>query len=211
MLYAELVYYVNYCLLLTNAELGYYVNYYCLLLTCKVICPDLRGMACWHPLQLAGRAMTCIHWLSRDLRLWLWALALFWFTSLEMQYWKLRMLNILYTSFFSHWWTTFLSLTCYFYIQGSYVYDINGNKYLDSLAGLWCTALGMGTRFCDNETPFISAPLVMSELLLLRSGGSEPRLVKAATDQLNKLPFYHSFWNRTTRPSLVYFLESFIK
>uniref|UniRef100_K3Y7I2 4-aminobutyrate--pyruvate transaminase n=1 Tax=Setaria italica TaxID=4555 RepID=K3Y7I2_SETIT len=58
--------------------------------------------------------------------------------------------------------------------EGSYVYDINGNKYLDSLAGLWCTALG----------------------------GSEPRLVKAATDQLNKLPFYHSFWNRTTRPSL---------
>ncbi|XP_008652185.1 gamma-aminobutyrate transaminase 1, mitochondrial [Zea mays] len=59
-------------------------------------------------------------------------------------------------------------------MQGSYVYDINGNKYLDSLAGLWCTALG----------------------------GSEPRLVKAATEQLNKLPFYHSFWNRTTKPSL---------
>ncbi|OEL20793.1 Gamma-aminobutyrate transaminase 1, mitochondrial [Dichanthelium oligosanthes] len=58
--------------------------------------------------------------------------------------------------------------------EGSYVYDINGNKYLDSLAGLWCTALG----------------------------GSEPRLIKAATEQLNKLPFYHSFWNRTTRPSL---------
>ncbi|EEE56165.1 hypothetical protein OsJ_05081 [Oryza sativa Japonica Group] len=33
-------------------------------------------------------------------------------------------------------------------------------------------------------------------------GGSEPRLVKAATEQLNKLPFYHSFWNHTTRPSL---------
>lgn len=58
--------------------------------------------------------------------------------------------------------------------EGSYVYDTNGNKYLDSLAGLWCTALG----------------------------GSEPRLVKAATEQLNKLPFYHSFWNRTTKPTL---------
>ncbi|OAY66542.1 putative gamma-aminobutyrate transaminase 3, mitochondrial [Ananas comosus] len=57
---------------------------------------------------------------------------------------------------------------------GSYVYDINGKKYLDALAGLWSTALG----------------------------GSEPRLIKAATDQLNKLPFYHSFWNRTTKPSL---------
>ncbi|KAK7825516.1 gamma aminobutyrate transaminase 3 [Quercus suber] len=58
--------------------------------------------------------------------------------------------------------------------EGCYVYDINGKKYLDSLAGLWCTALG----------------------------GNEPRLVAAATEQLNKLPFYHSFWNRTTKPSL---------
>ncbi|KAJ6825370.1 gamma-aminobutyrate transaminase 1, mitochondrial-like [Iris pallida] len=58
--------------------------------------------------------------------------------------------------------------------EGAYVYDTNGKKYLDSLAGLWCTALG----------------------------GNEPRLVAAATEQLNKLPFYHSFWNRTTKPSL---------
>ncbi|KAL3633833.1 Gamma aminobutyrate transaminase 3, chloroplastic [Castilleja foliolosa] len=58
--------------------------------------------------------------------------------------------------------------------EGSYVYDVNGKKYLDSLAGLWCTSLG----------------------------GSEPRLVEAATKQLKTLPFYHSFWNRTTRPSL---------
>lgn len=58
--------------------------------------------------------------------------------------------------------------------EGSYVYDTNGKKYLDSLAGLWCTALG----------------------------GNEPRLVEAALKQLNTLPFYHSFWNRTTKPSL---------
>lgn len=58
--------------------------------------------------------------------------------------------------------------------EGCYVYDINGNKYLDSLAGLWCTSLG----------------------------GNEPRLIAAANAQLNKLPFYHSFWNRTTRVSL---------
>jgi 4-aminobutyrate--pyruvate transaminase len=58
--------------------------------------------------------------------------------------------------------------------EGCYVYDHNGKKYLDALAGLWCTALG----------------------------GNEPRLVAAATAQLNKLPFYHSFWNRTTKPSL---------
>lgn len=58
--------------------------------------------------------------------------------------------------------------------EGCYVYDAHGKKYLDALAGLWCTALG----------------------------GNEPRLVAAATTQLNKLPFYHSFWNRTTKPSL---------
>uniref|UniRef100_A0A0V0IJI3 Putative gamma aminobutyrate transaminase 1, mitochondrial-like n=1 Tax=Solanum chacoense TaxID=4108 RepID=A0A0V0IJI3_SOLCH len=51
---------------------------------------------------------------------------------------------------------------------------MQGRKYLDTLAGLWCTALG----------------------------GNEPRLVDAATKQLNTLPFYHSFWNRTTKPSL---------
>lgn len=27
--------------------------------------------------------------------------------------------------------------------EGSYVYDTNGKKYLDSLAGLWCTSLGI--------------------------------------------------------------------
>lgn len=58
--------------------------------------------------------------------------------------------------------------------EGSHVYDVQGRKYLDTLAGLWCTALG----------------------------GNEPRLVDAATKQLNTLPFYHSFWNRTTKPSL---------
>jgi adenosylmethionine-8-amino-7-oxononanoate aminotransferase len=40
-------------------------------------------------------------------------------------------------------------------------------------------------------------------MLLAIVGGNEPRLVAAATKQLNKLPFYHSFWNRTTQPSLV--------
>ncbi|KAF1885112.1 hypothetical protein Lal_00029001 [Lupinus albus] len=59
--------------------------------------------------------------------------------------------------------------------EGCYIYDIDGNKYLDALAGLWCTSLG----------------------------GSESRLVEAATAQLKKLPFYHSFVNRTTEPSLV--------
>ncbi|KAK1400927.1 Dirigent protein [Heracleum sosnowskyi] len=30
--------------------------------------------------------------------------------------------------------------------EGSYVYDTNGKKYLDSLAGLWCTALVSGEK-----------------------------------------------------------------
>ncbi|CAH8380740.1 unnamed protein product [Eruca vesicaria subsp. sativa] len=58
--------------------------------------------------------------------------------------------------------------------EGCYVYDAHGKKYLDSLAGLWCTALG----------------------------GSEARLVSAAVAQLKTLPFYHSFWNFTTKPAL---------
>eukprot|EP00270_Netrium_digitus_P009603 TRINITY_DN2928_c0_g1_i1.p1 TRINITY_DN2928_c0_g1~~TRINITY_DN2928_c0_g1_i1.p1 ORF type:complete len:509 (+),score=170.00 TRINITY_DN2928_c0_g1_i1:222-1748(+) len=58
--------------------------------------------------------------------------------------------------------------------EGVYVYDSEGSKYLDSLAGLWSNALG----------------------------GSEGRLVEAATAQMKELPFYHSFWNRTTEPAI---------
>ncbi|KAL9265643.1 Gamma aminobutyrate transaminase 3, chloroplastic-like protein [Drosera capensis] len=76
--------------------------------------------------------------------------------------------------FTAGWQTTELDPIVIDRSEGCYIYDIHGNRYLDALAGLWCTALG----------------------------GSEPRLVAAATAQLNKLPFYHSFWNRTTKPSL---------
>ncbi|KAI3870001.1 hypothetical protein MKW92_039822 [Papaver armeniacum] len=77
--------------------------------------------------------------------------------------------------FTAGWQTTDLHPLVIERSEGSYVYDTNGRKYLDSLAGLWCTALG----------------------------GNEPRLVEAANKQLSTLPFYHSFWNRTTKPSLV--------
>ncbi|XBI57964.1 hypothetical protein VPH35_039267 [Triticum aestivum] len=116
----------------------------------------LRGMACWHHSQLDGRAMMCIRWLLTDLRL------------------RLSNSSIILHAMVVSYVSMFALYNVNMNMQGSYVYDINGNKYLDSLAGLWCTALG----------------------------GSEPRLVKAATDQLNKLPFYHSFWNRTTKPTL---------
>ena len=52
--------------------------------------------------------------------------------------------------------------------EGICVYDEAGEEYLESMAGLWCTSLGWG----------------------------EPRLVKAATQALERLPFYHSFNSR---------------
>lgn len=53
--------------------------------------------------------------------------------------------------------------------EGCYVYDKTGKSYLDGLAGLWSTSLGV-----------------------------QPRLAEAAKKQMDTLPYYHSFWNRTT-------------
>jgi len=49
--------------------------------------------------------------------------------------------------------------------KGIYVYDEDGKEYIEGLAGLWCTSLGFG----------------------------EERLVEAASRQMRKLPYYHSF------------------
>jgi 4-aminobutyrate--pyruvate transaminase len=49
--------------------------------------------------------------------------------------------------------------------RGIYVRDDEGRDYIEGLAGLWCVSLGWG----------------------------EERLVEAATRQLRKLPYYHSF------------------
>jgi acetylornithine/succinyldiaminopimelate/putrescine aminotransferase len=35
-------------------------------------------------------------------------------------------------------------------MQGCYVYDTNGNRYLDALAGLFSTALGMSIPLNEN-------------------------------------------------------------
>jgi 4-aminobutyrate--pyruvate transaminase len=53
--------------------------------------------------------------------------------------------------------------------KGIYIYDESGKEYIEGLAGLWCTALGFG----------------------------EQRLVDAATRQLNRLPYYHTFNQKT--------------
>lgn len=54
--------------------------------------------------------------------------------------------------------------------DGIYVTDVDGSRYIDGLAGLWCTSLGF----------------------------SERRLAEAANKQLTTLPFYHNFAHRTT-------------
>ncbi len=56
--------------------------------------------------------------------------------------------------------------------EGVYVIDDEGNRYLEALAGLWCAGLGF----------------------------SEKRLVDAAMKQMSKLPFYHSFAQKTATP-----------
>jgi 4-aminobutyrate--pyruvate transaminase len=58
--------------------------------------------------------------------------------------------------------------------EGIYVYDENGKPYLETVAGLWCAALGF-----HNE-----------------------RLAKAAYDQMLRLPFYHGFTGRSHTPMI---------
>ena len=56
--------------------------------------------------------------------------------------------------------------------EGVYVYDQDGNRYLEGMAGLWCTALGF----------------------------SDKRLVEAAVEQLERLPTYHLFGGKSHAP-----------
>ena len=56
--------------------------------------------------------------------------------------------------------------------EGIYVWDEDGKRYLEGLAGLWCTSLGF----------------------------SEQRLVDAARRQMEKLPYMHIFAGRSTEP-----------
>ncbi|HSR70800.1 MAG TPA: aminotransferase class III-fold pyridoxal phosphate-dependent enzyme, partial [Kiloniellales bacterium] len=58
--------------------------------------------------------------------------------------------------------------------KGVCVYDDQGKEYIEGMAGLWCTALGYG----------------------------EERLVEAATRQLRKLPFGHSFNYKVPLPTV---------
>jgi len=65
--------------------------------------------------------------------------------------------------------------------EGIYVYDDQGNRYLEAMAGLWSVAVGFG----------------------------EPRLVEAAHRQLAKLPYYHTFTHKS-HPSVIELSERLI-
>lgn len=56
--------------------------------------------------------------------------------------------------------------------EGIYVFDTDGKKYIEGLAGLWCTSLGY-----DNK-----------------------EVIGAINDQLNALPFSHTFGGKTHEP-----------
>ncbi len=58
--------------------------------------------------------------------------------------------------------------------EGVYLWDSEGNKILDGMAGLWCVNVGYGRQ----------------------------ELVNAATQQLNDLPYYNSFFQCTHPPAI---------
>lgn len=58
--------------------------------------------------------------------------------------------------------------------DGVHVVDSNGRRYIEAMSGLWSAALGF----------------------------SEARLVKAATRQMEQLPYYHSFTHKTHAPAV---------
>lgn len=59
--------------------------------------------------------------------------------------------------------------------EGVYLWDDQGNQYLEGMAGLWCTALGYG----------------------------EEELIAAATEQMRKLSYSQLFAGKTNEPSVL--------
>lgn len=58
--------------------------------------------------------------------------------------------------------------------EGVFVFDDQGNRFIEGMAGLWCAGLGFG----DEE------------------------LIDAAKAQLDRLPYYHLFGGRTHEPAI---------
>jgi 4-aminobutyrate--pyruvate transaminase len=66
--------------------------------------------------------------------------------------------------------------------EGIYVYDDQGREYIEALAGLWSVGVGFG----------------------------EKRLVEAATRQMAKLPYYHTFSHKS-HPSAIALAEKLVE
>jgi 4-aminobutyrate--pyruvate transaminase len=58
--------------------------------------------------------------------------------------------------------------------EGVYVFDSEGRRYIEAMSGLWSVGVGF----------------------------SEARLVAAAVEQMNKLPFYHTFTHKSHGPAI---------
>jgi 4-aminobutyrate---pyruvate transaminase len=58
--------------------------------------------------------------------------------------------------------------------KGIYVMDENGTPYIEGAAGMWCTTFGFG----------------------------EQALIDAATEQLHKLPYYHTLASKSVNPAI---------
>lgn len=58
--------------------------------------------------------------------------------------------------------------------EGAYIYDDNGNRYLDAMSGLWCVALGY----------------------------SDTAVKDAVKAQIDELPYFHLFAHRSNNPSI---------
>ncbi|SEG51576.1 aspartate aminotransferase family protein [Marinobacterium lutimaris] len=57
--------------------------------------------------------------------------------------------------------------------KGIYIWDSEGNRMIDGMAGLWCVNLGYG----------------------------RPELAEVAAEQMNQLPYYNTFFQTTTHPA----------
>jgi 4-aminobutyrate--pyruvate transaminase len=58
--------------------------------------------------------------------------------------------------------------------KGVFVHDENGTPYLEAASGMWCTSMGFG----------------------------EEALVEAATEQMRKLPYYHTIASKSVNPAI---------
>ena len=69
--------------------------------------------------------------------------------------------------------------------EGAYVYDTNGKRYLEGLAGLWCTSLGYGNREIIDTVQEQMATLSYTHLF---SGKTHPKAMELADKLAGMVP-----------------------